>query len=792
MYKFDLVYYYHKQLKSIIKSGGKYISHMFFDNNKYVTCENNTRDCVNKTYAIQCSDGYFMNKAGNCIRTRFCKELFGGICAALGGTFDYQKHEFKKCDEKCLFCLRGVCSICASNSILINEKCQSKGYGEKIVYSHSVISCNDGYYNHQNSCHLCKRTFLSCELCDKKKCTKCISGYSLDTSLNCAISITISSTLKTTTQCPRGYTSSENGKCQASITHCLYFIENVCYQCESNYVLLHGKCYQGTITQSDNCEMFTPIGCLRCAKGYYIDKNNKCSKCNTKCTECTENSEKCQSCITGTVLSNGKCLTIFALEGVCNLYDANGQCAQCVDGYYISNSLCFKCTFPCAICKDDIKCDKCDKKYFVNENGICESVYNITNCGKFSETLGCLKCSDGYYKSGLRCIQCKQNCSLCTTAELCNKCSNNMVLSTGICKERLYINRCVNVTNSLCERCNFWYVKSDDTISCDKINMIKILLIVIFGCIILLILITIIMSFVGLYIIQTHHLNVERKKNGIFSIRCVREPIKQLIDKIYTNSSILDFGVDLPVNRMCIKTVVFANKSKYCVKLQLVYIHRKSYKITISPKVVTLRPRDACLFTIEISPTYSGDFKSSLTLSCVFLERGVELTKRIPLIFSTALSTWIDNSSITNMTEICRGGVGIIFKATYKGRTVAVKKIRQFKNVKDDEFITEVDMLQKIRNPFIVEFIGAVAQNGKHMIVMEYIINGSLDQIIKKYKVKCSHTDVLQCDDIILPLTIRYKILLDATKGVNYLHLNGIFHRDIKPGNILCKKREFV
>ncbi|ELP92541.1 protein serine/threonine kinase, putative [Entamoeba invadens IP1] len=148
-------------------------------------------------------------------------------------------------------------------------------------------------------------------------------------------------------------------------------------------------------------------------------------------------------------------------------------------------------------------------------------------------------------------------------------------------------------------------------------------------------------------------------------------------------------------------------------------MQRKSYKITVSPKVVTLRPKDTCLFTIEISPTYSGDFKSSLTLSWVFLKRGVELTKRIPLIFSTALSTWIDDSSITDMIEICRGCVGIIFKATYKGRTVAVKKIRQFKNVKDDEFTTEVDMLQKIRNPnipgniLVVELNSIIEVNAK-------------------------------------------------------------------------------
>ncbi|ELP92528.1 protein serine/threonine kinase, putative [Entamoeba invadens IP1] len=624
---YDSVYYYNNIMKGKTKKGGKYISHMYFENNKNNKCGNNSTNCVNKTYAIQCKNGYFMNMAGSCIKKQFCKQIYGGICVELNGFFHYQKHEFKKSDELCLSCSFNECFICESNSFLINGKCQLKGIGEKIVYSRSIVSCADGHYNNQN-------TLLKL--------------------------------------CPDHFLLSENGKYLTSITKC-------------------------AIAQSDNCELLSPIGCLRCAKGYYTDKENKCSKCNTKCTECTENSEKCHSCITGTVLSNGKCLTIFALEGICTSYDANGQCSQCINGYSTTSGTCVKCPYPCVICKNDQICEKCDNTYFMNETEVCESVYDITNCGELSETLGCLKCSEGYYKSKLRCIQCKQNCSSCNSADYCNECSNNMVLSTGKCTERLYIEHCILITNSMCKKYNFWYESSTDMISCDKINMTKILLIVIFGCIFLLIIFTIPMSFVGLYIIQRHHLNVERKKKGISSIRSVREQMKPLIDNIYTTSSQLDFGVDLPVNRMSTKTVIFANKSKSIVKLQLVYMHRKSYKITVSLKVVTLRPKDA------------------------------------------SLSTWIDDSSITDMIEICRGGVGIIFKATYKGRTVAVKKIRQFKNVKDDEFTTEVDIANNVQNT----------------------------------------------NEKILPQKIRYKILLDATKGVNYLHLNGIFHRDIKPGNIL-------
>ena len=102
--------------------------------------------------------------------------------------------------------------------------------------------------------------------------------------------------------------------------------------------------------------------------------------------------------------------------------------------------------------------------------------------------------------------------------------------------------------------------------------------------------------------------------------------------------------------------------------------------------------------------------------------------------------------------------------------------MKQIKHTEEtiEEFNKEVSMLDKFRNEYIVHFYGAIFIPNKICMVTEYAKYGSLnDLILKRFRRN--------------PINerIRIKILIDCSKGISYLHNNGILHRDIKPDNFL-------
>ncbi|XP_041991977.1 integrin-linked protein kinase 1-like isoform X2 [Salvia splendens] len=128
----------------------------------------------------------------------------------------------------------------------------------------------------------------------------------------------------------------------------------------------------------------------------------------------------------------------------------------------------------------------------------------------------------------------------------------------------------------------------------------------------------------------------------------------------------------------------------------------------------------------------------------------------------------------TNSVEITKGTFCI---ASWRGIQVAVKKFAEeffIDEEKVNAFRDELALLQKIRHPNVVQFLGAVTQCTPMMIVTEYLPKGDLCAYLKR-----RHA---------LKLKTTIKFALDIARGMNYLHENkpeAIIHRDLEPSNIL-------
>ena len=123
--------------------------------------------------------------------------------------------------------------------------------------------------------------------------------------------------------------------------------------------------------------------------------------------------------------------------------------------------------------------------------------------------------------------------------------------------------------------------------------------------------------------------------------------------------------------------------------------------------------------------------------------------------------------------EIGKGAFSRIFKAfdSVKARDVAIKVIRKKKVTKIRKQIeTEIQLLQKMDHPNIVQCFGVYEDHSKLFIVMEYCSKGDLSDLLK--------VSFLEEEDV----KALFKGLVSA---LQYLHTQKVMHRDLKPKNIL-------
>lgn len=134
--------------------------------------------------------------------------------------------------------------------------------------------------------------------------------------------------------------------------------------------------------------------------------------------------------------------------------------------------------------------------------------------------------------------------------------------------------------------------------------------------------------------------------------------------------------------------------------------------------------------------------------------------------------------------ELGRGAFGQVFKGldTRSGEAVAIKQLALggIPNEALAGIMGEIELLRGLNHPNIVKYIGSFKTRSHLYIIMEFMENGALSNIIKPSRFGCFPE----------PLVAMY--ISQVLAGLAYLHEQGVVHRDIKGANILTTKEGLV
>jgi serine/threonine protein kinase len=135
------------------------------------------------------------------------------------------------------------------------------------------------------------------------------------------------------------------------------------------------------------------------------------------------------------------------------------------------------------------------------------------------------------------------------------------------------------------------------------------------------------------------------------------------------------------------------------------------------------------------------------------------------------------------LDKVGEGGMGQVFKAEHRRmrRIVALKLLPPHATSSKslvDRFYKEVELAARLSHPNVVTAYDAGESRGLHYLIMEFIDGHTL-------------SDHLRANG---PLSVEQAMncLLQAARGLEYAHAEGIIHRDVKPSNLMVSQRGVV
>ncbi|ELP89253.1 protein serine/threonine kinase, putative [Entamoeba invadens IP1] len=751
-----------------------------------------------KGQCILASDGYFIfsSEYSPEVTLSSISNFKNSDGISLKGATEYASY-YGVCPENCTTCIfdytykRAVCQSCTLGKyILKNGVCLPKDASCDISNQDGCIDCGEGFYIQNSECKKCEEIHPNCTSCNQTECDRCAEGYVLDNFKCVEVSNCVEISNSKCIRCASGFFL--NGLvpiCEAcTINNCQQCLNTtICLRCVSQYILSSGKCYSTLLTSAlnnvipqqafkrsviTNCLAESENGCLRCAHHYVLNKETgQCEACPEDCIKCYSPTE-CFRCALGYSVLQGNC-TIPQLLG-CSI-NRNGKCLVCGSGFIMTTSQeCEACGIGCSSCATtSSNCLSCSENYYLI-NSTCISTSLLPNCITSSK-FGCEVCESGYFLSiELLCKKCDIGCSSCTSMNTCESCADNYLLKNGVCLSIEQSNLCIKASSGVCISCVDGYTLQNT----ECIKKVKIGLIV--GLVLLAVFLLIVI--IAIIVVINIVMMVLKKRKGIEGVTVFKMDMSNIMfsqlekTNICVNKRVLRFNEDNEFIAVCETTrelLCIGNQGKSAIKLQLSTVDDERYEVDITPNLCILKEGEACEFDIQLRPLCTSKINMVIKLVYIDLKRGEEKSYELKVETQTVITSKLDYEELIIEKKIGEGSFGIVYKGTFRNHLVAIKKLKNEEMNEEaiDEFEREIQMLDKFRSEYIVHFYGAVFIPKKICMVTEYATYGSIEDVVDQ--------------KIHLSDKLKLKFLWDASKGILYLHENGIIHRDIKPANIL-------
>lgn len=197
---------------------------------------------------------------------------------------------------------------------------------------------------------------------------------------------------------------------------------------------------------------------------------------------------------------------------------------------------------------------------------------------------------------------------------------------------------------------------------------------------------------------------------------------------------------------------------------------------------------------MSLSSPFTTSFEAKITSASNPSSTHQATTSQSKVLKSDSLDFSFASSSDGGGVTLGAGGFGVVRKAMFRGRVVAVKSLKmdnsdgsinQLKAI--ELFASEATKMSQISHPRVVEFIGFVLES--FSIIMECMSEGTLADFLKRNL------------ETVIPWSTRYWFAADIAEGMAYLHskkdVNGkpkieLFHQDLKPANVLLNLEDGV